>query len=228
MPRQAAIKTTCTTTGCDRLGIKRGMCNKHYLQWWYHSDEVFKITGEKRNHKYYHLWWDRKDNGCLSGEWLDFERFISDLGERPGKNYCLVRLDGTKPFGPDNFLWQPNLTKGPGESRKDWWARKWAARQSQNPGIERKRDLMRQYGITSERYLGMVAAQSGNCAICKSPETAIDNKTGTLKRLAVDHCHTTGKIRGLLCFRCNSVIGRIEENVEILDAMRGYLVLHGT
>jgi len=58
----------------------------------------------------------------------------------------------------------------------------------------------------------MFNEQKGCCAICSKHQT-------TLKRsLAVDHCHATGKVRGLLCQKCNSLIGYGEDNVEILTS----------
>lgn len=64
------------------------------------------------------------------------------------------------------------------------------------------------------------------CAICEKPESSFDSRTNTLRRLAVDHCHTSGKIRDLLCWRCNGTIGKIEEDLELLHKMIKYLEKH--
>lgn len=62
----------------------------------------------------------------------------------------------------------------------------------------RARKLMVRYGITSEEYDHMLDMQDGRCAICRrSPRS---------KHLAVDHDHTTGHVRGLLCDRCNRIL----------------------
>lgn len=53
----------------------------------------------------------------------------------------------------------------------------------------------------------MVEAQDGMCALCGKPESV--KRNGRVVRLAVDHCHETGRVRGLLCFGCNVSIGRI-------------------
>ncbi len=66
-------------------------------------------------------------------------------------------------------------------------------------------------------------AQGNLCMICEEPESAIDHKTGTKRALSVDHCHTTGQVRDLLCWRCNSIIGQVEEKPERLLAMVDYL-----
>jgi len=62
--------------------------------------------------------------------------------------------------------------------------------------------------------------QKGKCAICKNPETKIDPQLGRPCVLAVDHCHTTNKVRGLLCFRCNTNLGWYE---SMKDNFTAYL-----
>jgi Recombination endonuclease VII len=70
------------------------------------------------------------------------------------------------------------------------------------------------YGITLEDYDIMLARQNGACAICsRIPD----------KRLAVDHCHTSGKVRGLLCAKCNSGLAFYEDNPRYLLAAVSYL-----
>jgi len=65
----------------------------------------------------------------------------------------------------------------------------------------------------------MICDQAGRCAICGTPE-----QEG--KKLAVDHCHSTGKIRDLLCDRCNAGIGYFLEKSELLIAAAEYLRKH--
>jgi hypothetical protein len=72
----------------------------------------------------------------------------------------------------------------------------------------------------------MRAAQNNVCAICQRPETKIDHRLGVVKNLAVDHCHSTGRVRALLCSRCNVTIGQIEESIPLLRAMIVYLEKH--
>jgi hypothetical protein len=68
-----------------------------------------------------------------------------------------------------------------------------------------------------------LASQGGVCATCRRPETARDNRYGKRRRLSVDHNHQTGKVRGLLCTRCNHAIGLALERRDILLAMVAYL-----
>lgn len=74
------------------------------------------------------------------------------------------------------------------------------------------------YGITLEHYKELLAKQNGKCAICKMPEA-----DELYRRLAVDHCHDTLKVRGLLCHRCNRGIGMFKNSVDNLRSAIVYL-----
>lgn len=82
------------------------------------------------------------------------------------------------------------------------------------------------YGITPEHYNEMWAAQNGKCAICGNEETARHNTSKKVLKLAVDHCHKTGKVRGLLCQDCNRGIAKFKENAETLIRAREYVIKH--
>lgn len=83
--------------------------------------------------------------------------------------------------------------------------------------------LKYQFGITVEDYNKL---NTGICHICNKPEILIDKRYGTNFRLAVDHCHKTGRIRGLLCRRCNVVLGLIKEQTSLLSLMENYITKH--
>jgi hypothetical protein len=82
----------------------------------------------------------------------------------------------------------------------------------------------RKFGITPEGYSELLKSQNGTCAICKQPETA--TRLGKVKALAVDHCHQSGAIRGLLCADCNTGIGKLRENTSIFLSAIRYLDYH--
>ena len=90
------------------------------------------------------------------------------------------------------------------------------ARHQANPERTRNNDLKRNYGITLEEHTKMYENQNGVCAICKKPGD------GKWKKLCVDHCHTTGKVRGLLCKRCNIALGEVGDNISTLQKMIEY------
>jgi len=81
----------------------------------------------------------------------------------------------------------------------------------------------RTYGITFEEYQEMVVKQNNCCAICMVPETRLDHRTNKPQQLHVDHCHKTGKVRGLLCSRCNTGLGKFEENILLFESCIKYL-----
>ena len=79
-----------------------------------------------------------------------------------------------------------------------------------------RRDLKRHFDITLEHYRTLERAQNGLCKIC-------NNKCSSGKRLAVDHNHITGKIRGLLCHNCNTGIGKFKDSENLLQSAINYL-----
>lgn len=83
----------------------------------------------------------------------------------------------------------------------------------------------RYYGLTSEDYGRMLAEQGSVCAICFKPEIRITPK-GDLTTLHVDHDHVTGKVRALLCYKCNSMLGGVDDSPEILRAAADYIEKH--
>lgn len=82
---------------------------------------------------------------------------------------------------------------------------------------ERARDLRlrRLYNITAAQYDELLAFQGGHCAICPR----LPGKT----RLAVDHDHKTGRTRGLLCWRCNGLIGKGDDDPDLMESAARYL-----
>ncbi len=81
---------------------------------------------------------------------------------------------------------------------------------------------LKKYGLNLKQYLEILERQNNTCAICKEKETITIGKSGKMS-LSVDHCHTTGKIRGLLCYRCNTSIGHLKEDIEIFENAIKYL-----
>jgi len=84
-----------------------------------------------------------------------------------------------------------------------------------------RRSLLKsRYGITTEQYDSMLLAQNGACAVCK---TNTAGGRGTESRLAVDHDHATGRVRGLLCSMCNQGIGMFKDDPSLLTKAIEYL-----
>lgn len=74
------------------------------------------------------------------------------------------------------------------------------------------RHLEKRYGLTKEAFLQLYESQAGGCAICGAPHA-----------LCVDHCHSTGVVRGLLCDSCNNGLGRFRDNPDSLRKAAEYL-----
>ena len=91
-----------------------------------------------------------------------------------------------------------------------------------NPSKRRDYELRANYGMTLQQYDTMLEEQGGVCAVCRQPESSV-NQRGQVKPLAVDHCHSTGRIRGLLCSGCNVSIGHAKDNPETLRNLANYL-----
>jgi len=81
-------------------------------------------------------------------------------------------------------------------------------------------------GITIEQYDAMLLSQNNVCMICKQPEKSLQN--GKLRRMSIDHNHKTGKIRDLLCSRCNMAIGLLLENPNIMRLAADYIERHNS
>ncbi len=95
----------------------------------------------------------------------------------------------------------------------------------EKPKSRNKAILKRKYRITFEQYREMLEAQNGVCAICSSPETALNARSpiGKPQPLSVDHDHATGAVRGLLCGKCNAGIGLLMDDADLLIKASRYL-----
>lgn len=81
------------------------------------------------------------------------------------------------------------------------------------------------YGLTLVAYNALLEQQKHVCAICGLPEVATTNK-GVLRQLSVDHDHTTGNVRALLCSKCNMGLGLFKDDPSLLIAASTYLRAH--
>lgn len=87
--------------------------------------------------------------------------------------------------------------------------------------LVRAYSLQKKFGITIEEYESMCESQAFRCAICQKE---CRNQRGNRKDvLAVDHCHKTGKIRGLLCMTCNTGLGHFEDDTDTLTRAITYI-----
>jgi hypothetical protein len=80
-----------------------------------------------------------------------------------------------------------------------------------------EKSIIRKFDLNSQEYNKMLEDQEYSCKICN---THIDKLS---KNLAVDHCHITGKVRGLLCSKCNTGIGMLKDDIKLLEKALQYL-----
>ena len=82
--------------------------------------------------------------------------------------------------------------------------------------------MRKRYGISIEQYESLLLNSGNACAICSQRP----NGTRARSRLHVDHCHVTGKFRGMLCPNCNTALGMVKDNIKTLRLMIAYLERH--
>jgi len=220
-----ALRPNCVVPGCDgkQKTLKSGYCEKHLFRSNRHGTVVQPRPldwGAREKHPNYKIWvWHRRKG--LSGlcqDWHDdFWVFVSAVGLRPAK-HTLRRTDPSKPLGPGNWDWVESVDS----KDKAEYQRKW--RQA-NPEKAANHNLKKMYGISLETYEAMALQQNGVCAICKNPEQSVD-KDGAPRRMPVDHCHKTGKVRALLCTACNRALGLFKDDSSVLKAAAKYVEEH--
>jgi hypothetical protein len=113
--------------------------------------------------------------------------------------------------------------KSCGKSYEHWhYASAYCSSECYNKNIYRKNkhkylnkeySLKKRYGLSYEEFNRMKQEQNNSCAICKKHSEA----------LCVDHCHTTGQVRKLLCKKCNMALGLLHEDEEIIKEMLEYI-----
>ena len=99
--------------------------------------------------------------------------------------------------------------------RKEYYSR------PENKAKLRDNHLQSQFGLTHDDYEKILAEQNGVCWICKEHRVA-KNK----EYMAIDHCHSSGKIRGILCNWCNKALGAFRDDIDLLKNAIEYLEKH--
>lgn len=140
---------------------------------------------------------------CLIGK--NIEDYAIDSHSKTGRNSMCKKCmcERTK-------IWQRNNPDKVKKYNKETWVRK-------NKFQRQDKWLQYKFGISAEEYNKKLQEQNGVCAICGKSET-VKNRS-----LAQDHNHKTGQLRGLLCWKHNTALGKLDESPEILQNMIDYL-----
>lgn len=207
---------------CGVTSVAKQLCNKHYMRFQRHGTTENtrpKDWGAREKHPLYQSWqWAsrRSEYGCVDA-WKDFWVFADDVGPRPDASSRLVRVDAEQPFGPENCYWTQSsgpLPKDHDKAARAAWQRKYRKNHpAQHKAYEVKRK--RGFSLTIQEYDMLLEKQNGVCAICGNACAHFS--------LAVDHCHQTGEIRGLLCSQCNRGLGLFRDEPERLRKAAEYL-----
>lgn len=218
----------CTAFNCQELAKVKGFCAKHYKRVQRHGEVKARVNsgGSTKipvatKHPLYNVWrsCSRTEKGqSICERWKVFENFVVDVVAKPEGKLWFRRKDPGGIFEPSNVYWATFDNTEEFRKRRSGYVKTWM---KVNPDYARNASLKKMYGVTAEWYDGQYEKQSGLCAICGQPESQTSG--GKTQKLAVDHCHETGKVRGLLCSDCNRGIGFLKHSPDLLRASVKYL-----
>jgi len=223
----------CSVEFCERAVIAHDLCDKHYRRWKRHGhlDQTReKGWGSKEKHPLYQIWSWRKRTKQLCEAWIkDFWLFAEEVGVKE-EGATLQRIDETQPYSNINFEWvEPVMSvdtkANDAMAQRAAYGREW---RKKNQRKCKDSDLKRYHGITLDEYDNMMKNQGFVCAICGKKERVVNGITGKVFNLAVDHCHKTNVVRGLLCVNCNKAIGHLNDSIPLLNSAINYLKSHAS
>ncbi len=146
-------------------------------------------------------------------------------GLTPACKACgAIKLKEWRLRNPERVLEQNRSHYQKNKVARNESGRKWKAANPEKMAAYRKANgrnswLVSEYGITEREWDALFSAQLGVCAVCKLPPD--DGR-----RLAVDHDHSTGKVRGLLHVGCNSALGHLRDSHVVVSEAANYLAKH--
>jgi len=195
------VHVTCTVPDCERPHKARGFCPTHYAQHFRGRPVTEAIRSRVREKPE-----ECSEAGCLEPVKAKglcrahYQRLL-----RHGHTRYRDRKRPPKPCsvaGCENHLYARQLCHRH-YVRERMWAR---------------------YGIDAHRYQTMLDEQNGLCAICGRPERLVNGRSGKVHAMAVDHCHSTGKVRQLLCSNCNRGLGLFYDDPDLLFKAARYVL----
>lgn len=119
--------------------------------------------------------------------------------------------------------WDKRNSERKRKANKEWYHRVKSEQPDKFPLQRRRAKFKRVYGITLDEYDEMLKSQDYKCVTCGKEHNDTEQE-----KLRVDHCHATGKVRGLLCHNCNISLGLIKEDIKVLDSLKAYVLKHQT
>ncbi|GGN40520.1 hypothetical protein FHR83_007019 [Actinoplanes campanulatus] len=203
MDARAPQAKTCCIESCDKPSFTRGWCSMHYSRWQRHGDPLAQLRSSPTPPDAV----EKRCSRCTQTKPVDqFDR-RKGAKNRPGslKGYCREC---------DKEYYREYVSSAGGRER---------ARVARSGWSKRNHEyfLKYRYDITLADYEALMAAQGGRCAICGT-----DQPGGNFTKWAVDHCHNSSKVRGLLCGSCNLGIGQLGDDPARLRAAADYIERH--
>ena len=217
----------CYIHNCTAQAVSHGLCDKHRKRVARHGTTQQTRPddwGQREKHPLYKSWCGliRYHKFSIPNEWLDFWVFANQIPDKPSSHAKIYRPNKDKPWGVDNLFWRETDVSDEARKNRKLYQREWQKkRRLKNNLYQKNKDLKKIYGIGIEWFNEQHKLQNGLCMICDQPETAVIR--GRKISLAVDHCHDTGKVRGLLCRACNNAIGMLKHDPNILRKAADYL-----
>jgi hypothetical protein len=193
----------CTVEGCGRKHKARGYCQTHYMAFKRGVENLGPIKTRVRD----------KPEHCVEAGCMDPVK---------AKGLCATHYQRLLRHG---YVKNPDRTKPFTDCRIEGCGNRMYANSLCHNHYTKDR-LWKKRGLSVDGYLAMLKRQNSVCAICKQQETAPHGLSGKTKDMAIDHCHETGKIRGLLCSSCNRGLGLFGDNVGTLRRAIEYLDSH--
>lgn len=225
----------CKIDGCEKPVHSKGLCQAHYRKMQRHGDPLAVVPlGRPRKEgatDHRRLSEEEKEarrlarkadkTHCVHGHALTPENTYTTAR---GQKVCRIcqraaqqkyhgrEVDMESPVGPSNAN-KTHCKAGHEYNERNTMYKSDGARGCKE--CHHRAQRKRAFGVEWEAIDAMVRAQSGRCAVCTDPFVG-----GTF---AVDHCHTTGEVRGLLCNNCNNGLGRFLDSPALLRAAAEYL-----
>lgn len=204
MAKTKVVRGTCTVPGCTRPHKARGYCPAH-LQRWMRGVDVNVVLRSRDTTPKEH---------CSEPDCLEAVK---------AKGLCKMHYARLLRHGHTRF---PDRKTPPKPCSITGCENHAYAKGMCNQHYARERNFSGKYGITPMQHAEMLAAQSGVCAVCLGAPKSVNGKSGKITDFNIDHCHATGKVRGLLCSHCNRGIGMLQDSPEILRSAAAYLEKH--
>jgi len=199
------LHETCTVNGCDRPHKARGLCQTHYMQFKRGAPITETIKSRVRDKPP-----ECVEDGCSNP--VKANGLCATHYQRKLRRGFTTYPDRKRPPKPCKVEGCEDILYAKGLCHAHYLRRK----------------TMKSYGTDETEFFRLHKQQGGLCLICEQPERSVNGLSGKTKALAVDHCHTSGAVRGLLCSSCNIGLGLFQDSPELLLNAAQYLLRHKT